>query len=95
MILLITLYNILSQNQKSDGEVFYYLGFIANKNREYELAKNYLFSAYECGYSTNDLFNQFAISYSKTNDYRDMIFILNEGLNFNPNNQNIIYFNLT
>ena len=31
-------------------------------------------------------------SYDKTKDYRDMIFILNEGLNFNPNNQNIIYY---
>ena len=40
----------------------------------------------------NDLYNQFAISYDKTKDYRDMIFILNEGLNFNPNNQNIIYY---
>ena len=85
-------YNLLLHNNEIDGEIFYYLGFIANKNAEYELAKSYLFSSYECGYSTNDLYNQFAISYSKTNDFRDMIFILNEGLNFNPNNQNIIYY---
>jgi len=85
-------YTILLENDEIDGEIFYYLGFIANKNGEYELAKNHLFSAYECGYSTNDLYNQFAISYDKTKDYRDMIFILNEGLNFNPNNQNIIYY---
>ena len=83
---------LLDNNNDTDGEIFYYLGFIANKNQEYELAKNYLFSAYECGYSTNELYNQFAISYNKTKDYRDMIFILNEGLNFNPSNQNIIYY---
>jgi len=84
-------YNILLNHDSVNGKTFYYLGYIANQNEEYELAKNYLFSAYECGYTSDDLYNQFAISYIKTRDYQNMIFILNEGLNFNPNNQNIIY----
>ena len=84
-------YNILLENDEGEGETLYYLGYIANKNQDYELAKNYLFSAYECGYMSNDLYNQFAISYSKTNDFKNLIFILNQGLLFNPNNKNIIY----
>ena len=85
-------YNIVLENNNFKGEVYYFLGYIANKEGQFELAKNYLMSAYECDYISDELFNQFAFSFVETQDYKDMIHILNQGLNFNPNNLNILYY---
>ena len=76
---------------QTNGEIFYNLGFIANKNEEYELAKYYLSYAIECGYLHKDLYNQLSITYINLEDHIHLIPILYEALYIDPNNQNLIY----
>ena len=82
---------ILEYEEFQTGEVYYYLGFIANQNKNYDLALDYFFYARECGYTNLNLYNQISISLLQEENYKDLIPLLHEGLYFHPDNYDLIY----
>ena len=82
---------ILEYDEFQNGEFYYYLGFIANQNQEYNLAHNYFVSATECGYSNILLYNQLSYSLLQMKKYTELIPILHEGLYYNPDNYDLLY----
>ena len=85
-------YNNLLDLGQVNGEFYYYLGFIANQNLEFELAKNYLLYAIDCQYISTDLYEQLSIAYTKTKDFGNLIPLLHEALFIAPNNQQFVYY---
>ena len=85
-------YNIILENDDfQNGELFYYLGFIANQDQDYSLAYDYFLYSKECGYSDIQLYNQLSQSLIQNKQYTELIPILHEGLYYNPNNYNLLY----
>ena len=85
-------YNIiLEYDQFQNGDIFYYLGFIANQNQEYNLAYDYFMYARECGYSNILLYNQLSYSLLQIKNYTELIPILHEGLYYHPDNHDLLY----
>ena len=85
-------YNIiLEYDEFQNGEIFYYLGFIANQNQEYNLAYDYFLYAKECGYSSILLYKQLSFSLLQIQEYDQLIPLLHEGLYYNPDNYNLLY----
>ena len=85
-------YNIiLEYDEFQNGEIFYYLGFIANQNQEYNLAYDYFLYAKECGYSNIALYKQISFSLLQIQQYAQLIPLLHEGLYYNPDNYNLLY----
>ncbi len=85
-------YNIiLEYDDFQSGEIFYYLGFIANQNQEYNLAYDYLMYAKECGYINILLYNQLTYALLQKKQYTELVPILHEGLYYHPDNHDLLY----
>ena len=94
-------YNVVLNNDEfQNGEIFYYLGFIANQNQDYSLAYDYFLYSKDCGYNNIKLYDQLSYSLLQNNNYIELIPILHEGLYYNPNDYDLLfnlafsYFNL-
>ena len=84
-------YDIITNFNEDNGNTFYNLGFIANKNSDYELAKNYLLYALNCGFINIDLYNELIYAYIQTEDYENVIPIIHEALYLAPNNSKFLF----
>ncbi len=82
---------ILEYEEFQTGEVYYYLGFIANQNKNYDLALDYFFYARECEYSSLNLYNQISFALLQKENYKDLIPLLHEGLYYHPDNYELLY----
>ena len=82
---------ILEYEEYQTGQTYYYLGFIANQNKKYDLAQDYFFYARECGYNSLNLYKQLSISLLEEKNYKDLIPIIHEGLYYHPDNYELLY----
>jgi len=85
-------YNIIvNTDDLNHGEIFYYLGFIANHEKDYTLAQDYFYYARECDYMHINLYYQLAHSLIQQNEYSHIVPILHEGLYYHPNDYDLLY----
>jgi len=82
---------VLNYNEADEGEIFYYLGYIANQTKEHDLAINYLLDSRQCGYANINLYSQLSYAGIQTKNYAEIIPFLHEGLYYNPNDYNLLY----
>ena len=82
---------VLNYPEADEGEVFYYLGFIANQTKNYDLAINYFLDSKRCGYTNINLYYQLSYACIQMNNYVQIISILHEGLYYHPDDYNLLY----